>query len=54
LDFFGFENVVFASDAPFGPVAETRDGVSRLDTETTHLDAIFHGNTERLVKMQVK
>jgi predicted TIM-barrel fold metal-dependent hydrolase len=54
LDFFGFENVVFASDAPFGPVAETRDGVSRLDTETTRLDAIFHGNTERLVKMQVK
>ncbi|MBZ5697280.1 MAG: amidohydrolase [Acidobacteriia bacterium] len=49
LDFFGADHVVFASDAPFGPVASTRDAVSHLDLEKTQLDAIFHRNAEKLI-----
>ena len=53
LDFFGADHVVFASDAPFGPVASTRDAVAHLDLEKTQLDAIFHGNAEKLINMGI-
>jgi predicted TIM-barrel fold metal-dependent hydrolase len=53
LNFFGAGNVVFATDAPFAPVAKTRDGVARLNLEKTQLDAIHHGNAERLLNMRL-
>ena len=42
LDFFGASNIVFATDAPYGPVGATRDGVAHLDLEKTQLEAIHH------------
>ena len=51
LDFFGAENVVFASDAPFGPIAETRDAISALDVASR--TKIFHANAERLLRRKL-
>jgi len=53
LDFFGVGNVVFASDAPFGPVASTRDGVDRLPLDSTQRDAICRRNAQELLKMKM-
>ena len=53
LDFFGAGNVVFATDAPFGPVAATRDGVARLNLGKAQLDAIQHHNAEKLINMEI-
>jgi uncharacterized protein len=53
LDFFGVDNVVFASDAPFGPIADTRDGVVRLSLQKTQLEAICHRNAEKLINMRI-
>jgi aminocarboxymuconate-semialdehyde decarboxylase len=53
LDFFGAGNVVFATDAPFGPVASTRDGVAHLNLEKAQLDAIHHHNAEKLINMRI-
>jgi uncharacterized protein len=53
LDFFGASNVVFATDAPFGPVASTRDGVAHLNLEKAQLDAIHHHNAEKLINMRI-
>ena len=53
LNFFGAGNVVFATDAPFGPVASTRDGVAHLKMEKAQLDAIHHHNAEKLINMRI-
>jgi aminocarboxymuconate-semialdehyde decarboxylase len=53
LDFFGAGNVVFATDAPFAPVAATRDGVAHLNLEKTQLEAIHHHNAEKLINMRI-
>ncbi|MGH9678741.1 MAG: amidohydrolase family protein [Candidatus Acidiferrales bacterium] len=53
VNFFGAENVVFATDAPFGPVAETRDGVARLGLEKKQLEAIQVRNAEKLLNMRL-
>jgi aminocarboxymuconate-semialdehyde decarboxylase len=53
LDFFGAGNVVFATDAPFAPVASTRDGVAHLNLEKTQLEAIHHHNAEKLINMRI-
>ena len=49
LGFFGVDNVVFASDAPFGPIAETREAVLREELAPAQARAILCGNAERLV-----
>jgi uncharacterized protein len=49
IDFFGTEHVVFASDAPFGPIAETRDAIAAADLGDAGRAAIFSGNAERLL-----
>lgn len=54
VDFFGASNVVFASDAPFAPIASTRDAVAGLSIERDQLEAIYSGNAERLMKMPVQ
>jgi len=53
LDFFGASNVVFATDAPFGPVAKTRDGVAHLELDKAQLAAIHCGNAEKLLNMRL-
>ena len=52
LDFFGAERTVFASDAPFGPIAETRDGVEALDFPAKGRDKVMTRNAESLLGMQ--
>src|SRR5215469_7957113 len=49
IDFFGTDHVVFASDAPFGPIAETRDAIAKADLDDAGRVAIFSGNAERLL-----
>lgn len=53
LDFFGADHVVFASDAPLGPLATTCDGVTGLELEKAQLEAVQHGNAEKLLKMRL-
>ncbi len=48
VEFFGGGNVVFASDAPFGPIAATRRrGATALDIGSGGRAAIYRGNLER-------
>jgi predicted TIM-barrel fold metal-dependent hydrolase len=53
VNFFGVDNVIFATDAPFAPVAATRDGVAQLELTQGQIDAIFHRNMEKLINMQI-
>lgn len=54
LDFFGQDNVVFASDAPFDPeggamfIRETIRALDQLDISDSVRAAIYHGNIGRL------
>jgi uncharacterized protein len=52
LDFFGTERTVFASDAPFGPITETRDGVAALDFHGKGSAGVMTRNAETLLGMQ--
>ena len=54
LEFFGINNVVFASDAPFGPIRKCIDIIERLDVDTQGRDKLFVGNAERLLKMKLR
>lgn len=51
LTFFGAEHLVFASDAPFGPIAETRRAVKGLGLDPAGLGAVMMGNAERLLRI---
>jgi uncharacterized protein len=53
VEFFGTDNVIFASDAPFGPIASTRDGVANLELEKKHSEAIYHHNVEKLINKKI-
>jgi predicted TIM-barrel fold metal-dependent hydrolase len=54
LDFFGVNHVVFASDAPLGPLATTCEGVAGMEMEKADLEAVHHGNAEKLLKMRIE
>jgi uncharacterized protein len=49
IDFFGADHVVFASDAPFGPIAETRDAIAAAELDAAARAAIFSGNVEQML-----
>ena len=51
LDFFGPSQVVFATDAPLGPIKKTYDGVSSMELSPQDREAIFYGNAARLLKL---
>ncbi len=57
LDFFGVDNVVFASDSPFDPekgpmyIRETIKILDELDITDADRAAIYHGNAERLLRL---
>jgi uncharacterized protein len=53
LGFFGAKNVVFATDAPFGPIAETRDAIVGAGLTAADRDAILFGNSERLLRRKI-
>jgi predicted TIM-barrel fold metal-dependent hydrolase len=52
LDFFGADRVVFATDAPLGPIAKTIAAVEALALDATERQKIVVGNAERLMKMR--
>jgi aminocarboxymuconate-semialdehyde decarboxylase len=51
LDFFGADRVVFATDAPLGPIAKTLAAIDALDLEDGARQQIMVGTAERLMKM---
>src|SRR3954451_6655118 len=51
LDFFGADRVVFATDAPLGPIAKTIAAVEALDLDPGAREKIMHGNAQRLLGM---
>jgi aminocarboxymuconate-semialdehyde decarboxylase len=59
LDFFGVENTVFASDAPFDPekgpgyIRETIRVIDGLDISAGDRDRIYRRNAEKLLKISV-
>jgi aminocarboxymuconate-semialdehyde decarboxylase len=57
FDFFGLDNVVYASDMPFEPAPglyarETIKCVEGLDLTKEQKDQIYRGNAERLLKLK--
>lgn len=59
LDFFGADNVLFASDSPFDPeggagyIRDTIAIIDRLDISEDDRNKIYHGNAERLMKLDI-
>ena len=51
LDFFGADRVVFATDAPLGPIAKTIAAIDALALDDAERQKIMAGNAERLMKM---
>ncbi len=51
LDFFGVKQVLFATDAPLGPIRKTFDGIDGMDLDPASKRAIFHDNAARLLKL---
>ena len=56
LEFFGLDNVVFASDTPFEPtpglyIRETIKVIESLDLTADQKDQIFRRNAEKLLKI---
>ena len=51
LDFFGAGKIVFATDAPLGPIRKTYDGIASMDLDTATRDAIFYGNAAKLLRL---
>ena len=56
LEFFGLDNVVFASDTPFEPkpglyIRETIKVIESLDLTVEQKDQIFRGNAVKLLKL---
>jgi len=57
FDFFGLDNVVFASDMPFEPspglyARETIKCIEDLDLTKEQKDRIYRGNAEKLLKLK--
>ncbi len=50
LDFFGFDNVIFSTDAPFVSIAGTIDVIESLELETDQRQQLYQANAERLLK----
>ncbi len=56
LDFFGIDNVVFASDTPFEPtpglyIRETIKVIESMDLTAAQKDRIYRGNAAKLLKL---
>jgi uncharacterized protein len=53
IDFFGDDQVVFSTDAPFAPVRETFQSIDALDLDSASLDKIMFGNAAKLMKLDL-
>ena len=53
IEFFGVENVTFATDAPFGGIREIADSILELGLSDKDVKQIYCGNAERLMKMSL-
>jgi uncharacterized protein len=51
LEFFGNEHVVFATDAPLGPIPPTIKEIERLELAPVARRKLFRGNAEKLLNM---
>ena len=51
LDFFGASQVLFATDAPLGPIKKTFDGINGMELSPADKQAIFYGNAARLLRL---
>jgi len=51
LEFFGAGHVVFASDAPLGPIPPTIKAIKQLELAPDARRQIFRGNAETLLNM---
>ena len=51
VEFFGADRVVFASDAPLGPIRETFEVIDRLGLDAGDKKKVYSGNAERLMNM---
>jgi aminocarboxymuconate-semialdehyde decarboxylase len=51
LDFFGPSKIVFATDAPLGPIAKTYKGIAEMDLSAQDRHAILYGNAARLLRL---
>ena len=51
LAFFGAGHVVFATDAPFGPIPETLRALEALELTPEDRHAVMVGNAERLLRL---
>ena len=52
FEFFGADQVVFATDTPLGPIAPTIETVKKLGLAPTDERKLFCGNAEKLLKMK--
>ena len=52
LDFFGADHVVFATDAPLGPIAKTVSAVNALNLDNAAQRKIMSENAERLLRLR--
>jgi predicted TIM-barrel fold metal-dependent hydrolase len=52
IDFFGTDRVVFATDAPLGPIRKTLQVIEDLDLDPAARRQIMVGNAERLMNRQ--
>ncbi len=52
LEFFGADKVVFATDAPLGPIAPTVKSIQALNLAPADERKLFCGNAEKLLKMK--
>jgi predicted TIM-barrel fold metal-dependent hydrolase len=51
LEFFGPEKIVFATDAPLGPIRKTFDGIDSMNLDAATKKQIFHGNAAKLLRL---
>ncbi len=52
LAFFGIDKLVFATDAPLGPIAPTLAVLDRLDLDAADRRKLFSGNAGKLLNMR--
>jgi aminocarboxymuconate-semialdehyde decarboxylase len=53
IDFFGIDHVVFATDAPLGPIRKTLDVMDRLGLDKAAMHKVMVGNAERLLNAKL-
>ncbi len=52
LEFFGADHVVFATDAPLGPIGPTLKAIEQLQLAPDGREKLFRGNAEKLLNMK--